>query len=205
MDSEAIKIINVGESIKKTRKPRRTKAQMLEGQSEEPLPNIPEEEDSNEAEREKLQRELLSLAEINPDVVSKPVSTELSSKINEMSIEELKARISQGRRVVSKKLDNSVADQFLTLTNSVAGNLLGCYEELQESTQQDELLKESTRDFLSFNLLNLIPLEVKLGGLYSSHIVSAKYKAGKKEQQAPPQQKESIIVNEEPEDKPVEE
>lgn len=129
------------------------------------------------SEKEKLQEELLRLADYNESVITKPVNDKIAKLVDDMSIEELKARIRSAKRNQSSKMDTNVAEQTILLTNQMMGTLLGCLEELNESSLKDELLKECTKEYLCLNILDYIPMELKLGGIYSSHLASSYYKA----------------------------
>lgn len=127
------------------------------------------------SEIENLKTQLLNMSQHNPEVVTKPINNEVQLLVDDMSLSELKARIRAGNFMASTKLDNVVASQAIALTNQVAGRFLGCLEELNESTARDELLQEATTELLSVNVLSLIPTELKVMGLYSSHVGSAMY------------------------------
>ena len=131
-------------------------------------------------EKERLQEELMRLADYNAEVVTKPVNDKVAKLVEEMDIEELKARIRVGKRKQSSKMDNSVAEQTINLCNQFTGRMLGCLEELNETSLKDELLKECTKEYLCLNVLDFIPHELKIGGLYGSHVASAYYKASAK-------------------------
>jgi len=139
--------------------------------------SIIEDEPPKLTEKEKLKEELLRLSDYNDDIVTKPINDKLGALIDEMDLAELRARIRQGRKITSKKMDTQVAGQVIMIANQVAGNLLGCVEELNESTQKDELLKDTTKDYLALNVLDYIPTELKMMGLYGSHVGASYYKA----------------------------
>lgn len=131
--------------------------------------------DLNDNEKEKLQQELLMLGEGNPDFIVKPINSKLSETVEQMSINELKARIRQAKRQSCAKLDDSVVGNVINLANQLSGSLLGCYDELDASTRKDLLLKDTTKDYLSLNILDYIPAEIKILGLYGSHLTSSYY------------------------------
>lgn len=135
-------------------------------------------------EKEKLKSELLRLSDYNPDVVLKPVNDKLASVVESMSIEELRARVRLGHRNQSSKMDGTVAAQAINLANQLSGRLLGCLEELTESSSKDKLLNECVKDYLCMNILDYIPNNLKIGGLYSSHVASAYYAAQQKKKEA---------------------
>lgn len=136
-------------------------------------------------EKEKLKSELLRLSDYNPDVVLKPVNDKLANIVENMSIEELRARVRVGHRNQSSKMDGTVAAQAINLANQLSGRLLGCLEELTESSSKDKLLNECVKDYLCMNILDYIPNNLKIGGLYSSHVASAYYAAQQKKKEAP--------------------
>ena len=122
----------------------------------------------NERELQKLRRELESIIMNNPSIdIESPVNTTLLQKIQSMSIEELKARIFNAKRALNSKLDLKISDGALSLVNQVIGRMLGCVKELEDAVMNDYLLRESTKDLLSFNLLAKIPSQIKVAGLYS--------------------------------------
>ena len=119
-------------------------------------------------ELEKLRKELESIIMNNPSIdIESPVNTTLLQKIQSMSIEELKARIFNAKRALNSKLDLKISDGALSLVNQVIGRMLGCVKELEDAVMNDHLLRESTKDLLSFNLLAKIPSQLKVAGLYS--------------------------------------
>ena len=132
------------------------------------------------SEKEKLKQELLRLSDYNPEIVTKPVNDKISNLVDEMDLNELRARVRAGHRSQSSKMDDSVASQAINLANQLTGRMLGCLEELNESSLQDKLLKECVKDYMCLNILDFIPNELKIGGLYGSHVASAYYKASAK-------------------------
>ena len=131
-------------------------------------------------EKDKLKEELLRLSDYNDEIITKPVNDKLGKLIDEMDITELRARIRQGRKITSKKMDTTVASQVIFLANQMAGSLLDCTEELNKSTEKDILLQETTKDYLAVNVLDYIPTELKMMGLYGSHVGASYYKASAK-------------------------
>lgn len=131
-------------------------------------------------EKKKLQDELIRLADYNESIVTKPVNDKVAKMVEDMDIEELKARIRVGKRKQSGKMDNNVAEQLILVSNQLTGRMLDCLEELNESSLKDELLKECTKEYLCMNILDYIPHELKIGGLYGSHVASAYYKSSER-------------------------
>lgn len=136
------------------------------------------------SEKDRLKADLLRLSDYNPEVVTRAVNDKLAKLVEEMNLDELRERVRIGKRNQSSKMDNSVAVQTINLTNQVVGRFLGCLEELNESTIKDRLLQETLKDYLCLNVLDYIPPEIKIGGLYGSHVVSA---YGNKPPPPPPQ------------------
>lgn len=132
-------------------------------------------------EKEKLKSELLRLSDYNPEIVTKPVNDKVAKLVEEMSIEELRERVRYGHRNQSSKMDNSVAEQSIMLANQLTGRMLGCLEELNETSVKDKLLNECVKDYMCLNILDYIPNELKIGGLYGSHVAKAYYDARRKE------------------------
>ena len=135
-------------------------------------------------EKEKLKTELLRLSDHNADLVLKPVNDRVASIIEGMSIEELRMRVRLGHRNQSSKMDSTVAAQVINLTNQMSGRLLGCLEELTESSSKDKLLNECVKEYLCINILDYIPINLKIGGLYGSHVASAYYISQQKKKEA---------------------
>ena len=67
------------------------------------------------SEKEKLKEELLRLSDYNDDIVTKPINDKLGKLIDEMDLSELRARIRQGRKITSKKMDTSVASSVILM------------------------------------------------------------------------------------------
>lgn len=131
-------------------------------------------------EKDKLKSELLRLSDYHPEIVTKPINDKIAKLVEEMSLEELRERVRYGKRNQSSKMDETVASQTILMANQVAGRMLGCLEELNETSMKDKLLNECIKDYLCMNILDYIPNELKITGLYGSHITSAYYKAGLK-------------------------
>lgn len=130
-------------------------------------PIVPEAEITDELSE--LREKLALIATRNPEIVTKPLSVNTKA-IDAMNIQELRLRVSMGRQAAANQIDGSVSQQLISLTNQLAGGLLGCAEELHESTSNDKLLQGTTREYLSMNILDSIPAELKIAGLYSSHV-----------------------------------
>jgi hypothetical protein len=125
-------------------------------------------------ELNKLKKELENLILNNPSIdLERPVNTTFLERINNMSVEELKARIFNAKRELNGKLDLKISDGALSLVNQVIGRILGCCEELEQEVMKDQLLRESTKELLSMNLLSKIPSQIKVAGLYSLNVGTA--------------------------------
>ncbi len=119
----------------------------------------------------KLRSELEQLILSNPMLnLNSPVSTTPLEAIQRMSVEELKARIFQAKRELNGKLDLKISDSALMMVNMFVGKMLGCVEELQAEVMSDPLLRESTKDLLSFAVLSKIPPPLKVSGLYAVNV-----------------------------------
>eukprot|EP00916_Digyalum_oweni_P004735 GHVL01008381.1.p1 GENE.GHVL01008381.1~~GHVL01008381.1.p1 ORF type:complete len:238 (-),score=30.38 GHVL01008381.1:331-1044(-) len=129
--------------------------------------------EDEEMEMKKLKEQLLNYADHNPDVVMKPVNDKIAKLVNEMSIDELRARCRQGKKINAGRMDNVVGQQIIQLSNMAVGQMLDCLDELDESTRDDKLLNEVTTEYMSLHLLDFIPEEIKIAGIYSSHVLSA--------------------------------
>lgn len=136
-------------------------------------------------EKEKLKAELLRLSDYHPEIVTKPVNDKISKLIEDMDIEELRERVRYGHRNQSSKMDNTVAQQTIHLANQLTGRMLGCLDELNETSLQDKLLNECVKDYMCMNILDYIPNELKIGGLYGSHVAKAYYDASLKKPKTP--------------------
>jgi transcription elongation factor Elf1 len=129
----------------------------------------------------RLRNELEQLVLSNPMLnLSSPISTTPLESIQKMSIEELKARIFQAKRELNGKLDSKISDSALTMVNMVVGKMLNCVDELQEEVMNDPLLRESTKDLLSFSVLSKIPPQLKVSGLYAVNVGVAMQKKKQK-------------------------
>lgn len=148
---------------KKPRKPRAKKVKVVE--------EVVEEVDIEELEYHK--ELLLQLSLNRPEILTKPVIVHDTSLIETMSLDEIKARINQANRMSAAQLDDSTTRNIISISNQAIGTLLGCAEELQTSTATDQLLQSSAKEYLSINVLDYIPTELKLMGIYSLHVSSA--------------------------------
>lgn len=177
---QEVKLIDINKVVKTPRKKREPKKKNVPD-------NVPETTiEEQVSEKDKLKIELLRLSDYDQDIITKPINNNLTKLVEEMSIDELKARVRQGKRITSGKLDDSVAKEIIGLANNATGILLGCYNELEESTKKDNLLLSTTKDYMAFNVLDHIPIEIKLAGLYGSHVTSAYYKASSKKSDTNP-------------------
>lgn len=139
------------------------------------------------AELSKLKKELENLILNNPSIdIDRPVNTTILERINGMTVEELKARIFNAKRELNGKLDMKISDGALSMINQVVGRLLGCCEELEQEVMKDALLRESTKELLSMNVLSKIPSQIKVAGLYSLNVGTAMSKRKQKFTEVPP-------------------
>lgn len=168
-----------------------------QGSSWNPFSSEISKEEKEAQERKELEEKLLNFADHNPDVVLKPINNKIASTVREMDIEELRARVRMGRKLSSSKLDNHVGGQCIFLANETVGRFLDCVEELHKSTENDRLLQETTTEFLSMRILDYVPTELKLAGLYSSHVIKSYYEAVKttKSKTATNKEKETAVNN----------
>ena len=160
--------------VKKTRKSKK-KVEF----AEEPIEPAEISTEEELQELEYYRDQLANLSVHNPEVLTRPINYENQQIINEMTIDELKQRCLLGQRASCSKLDDSVTQNIITITNQLTGSLLGCIEELEQSTQQDKLLHATTKEYLSLNILDAISTEIKVLGLYASHVASSFYKSRK--------------------------
>lgn len=126
---------------------------------------------------EKLRVQFKTMVINNKIDIKKAVKNEDFKQIDKMTMEELEARIMDAKYIFSKKIDEKIADSSIQMTNLIVGKLLNCVEELEEETQKNTLLKEATGQVLGANLLQYIPPEVKMGGLYALDVSRAYKKA----------------------------
>lgn len=159
--------------------------------------NVFQEEEDLEAEKRALKEKLLQYSDHNPDIVVKPVNDKIAKLVNEMDIDELRARCRQGKKIVSSRMDNVVGQQIITLANQSVGTLLDCTDELHYSTKRDTLLQETTTQYFSLHLLDFIPDEIKMAGIYGSHVIGAYYEAESKRNKSntPPVKVEETETN----------
>lgn len=192
MDITEIETENINLIDLETIKPKKNRGRPKKSNKKEEENVDKPEEIVEKTDIDKLKEELMNYAEVNPDILTKTINNNMSKIVENMEIDELRARIRLAKRASCAKLDNSVTENIITIANQVSGNLLNCYEELQESTMKDKLLKESTRDYLSLNVLDYIPSEIKIMGLYGSHLGSSYYSAAAKRPKPEPKVEESV-------------
>jgi hypothetical protein len=179
---ETIDINTIVEPKKKRGRPKKTTKKVTEPSSTVDSVDTVE---IKQTEKEKLKAELLRLSDYHPEIVTKPVNDKISKLIEEMDIEELRERVRYGHRNQSSKMDNTVAQQTIHLANQLTGRMLGCLDELNETSLQDKLLNECVKDYMCMNILDYIPNELKIGGLYGSHVAKAYYDATLKRPKLP--------------------
>lgn len=160
--------------------------------------------DTEEQEAERLRERLLMYANRDSSVVTEPINDNVERLVAEMDLHELKARCRKAQNMTGNKIDNVVGQQVIGVCNLAVGELLGCLEELEESTSRDELLKKSVTDYLSNNILMFVPEELKISGIYASHVLSSYGKASKKKPKKLPQKSPQPQL-EAPQQKPQEE
>lgn len=158
--------------------------------------NLFQEEEDLEAEKRRLKEKLLQYSDYNPELVTKPINDKISKLVNEMDIDELRARCRQGKKLCSSRVDTVVGQQIITLANQSVGSLLDCVDELHYSTRKDQLLQETTTRYFSLHLLDYIPDEIKMAGLYGSHVLGAYYQAEQNRKGNKPVQLPEPVVQE---------
>lgn len=129
---------------------------------------------------QKLRDELLNLCINNNIDLNKPVDgfcNNFTEKINSMSVDELKMRIIQAKKVLNDKMDYKLSNQILNISNLVIGKFLNCLDELNQEVEKDLLLKDSVKTVCSESILNKLTPTTKIGALYSLNIASAMNKA----------------------------
>ena len=126
-------------------------------------------------EKEQLKEQLMRLSDYHPEIVSKPINDKIAKLVEDMDLDELRERVRYGKRNQSSAMDDAVSGQAIMMANQVAGRMLGCLEELNESSLKDKLLGECVKQYLTLNILDYIPNELKIMGLYGSHVSSAYY------------------------------
>ena len=129
--------------------------------------------ENEEMEMKRLREQLLNYADHNEDIVTRSVNNKLTKLVNEMSIDELRARCRQGKKINSGRMDSVVGQQIIQVCNMAVGQLLDCMDELNESTRKDKLLNETVTGYLSLHILDYIPEEIKIMGIYGSHTLTA--------------------------------
>jgi hypothetical protein len=129
--------------------------------------------ESEEAEIKRLREQLMNYADHNPDIVEKPINNRIGKLVNSMDLDELRARCRQGKKINASRMDSVVGRQVITLANVAVGQILDCLDELNESTKNDPLLQECATEYLSLHLLDFVPEELKIAGIYSSHVLTA--------------------------------
>jgi hypothetical protein len=166
--------------------------------------NLFQEEEDLESEKRALREKLLQYSDHNPDIVMKPVNDKITKLVKDMDIDELRARCRQGKKICSSRMDNAVGSQIITLANESIGRFLDCVDELHYSTKKDQLLTETTTQYFSLHILDYIPDEIKIAGLYGSHIIQSYYESQqKKDLNKPPSIKvETVEESVEPEPRP---
>lgn len=167
---DTIQEINLTE-LAENQPPKKRRGRPRKTVKKEELIDVPNEE----TEIKELSEKLINYGDRNPDIVLKPVNCKIENAVKNMSIEELRARCRQGKKICSSQLDNAVGSQIIWACNQTVGNLLDCYDELEASTKNDELLKKTTTDYFSLHILDYIPDELKMMGLYSSHVIKSYY------------------------------
>ena len=127
----------------------------------------------DEVERDSLREQLIAIAVNKPDILTNKFNLYSVELIEDMSINEMKARILSFKMNQGSMLDSNVVSNGLYLCNIGIGSILGITQELNESVQQDKLLLDSTKEFINLEFLHLIPHYLKIGGLYLTHVASA--------------------------------
>ena len=156
------------DKIKKPRKQRKPKIIIEEPEEE----IIEEPTEVNEDELLYYREQLINLSDRSPEILTQTINTDYSL-IDNMDLDEIKARIRLANRATCSKLDSSVTQNLIMMTNQVCGRLLGCVEELESSTREDKLLHDTAKNYLGLNVLDHIPTEIKLFGLYGSHVANS--------------------------------
>jgi protein required for attachment to host cells len=144
----------------------------MQNQQEQPY------DEDDDKELMKLRKELEQIVLSNPTLdIDKPYSNTTLEKINSMNASELRARIFQAKRELTCHLDCKISDGALSFANQIIGRMLGCVDELNEQVMNDVVLRESTKDLLSMQVLSKIPPNLKVSGLYAVNVGVALQKA----------------------------
>lgn len=188
---QEIDIVELQQNVKPRvkRKPRK-KATVIEADSVDIEADMNHEEQELEFYREQL----LTMADTNPDIVLKPINDRVDKLVSQMSLQELKTRCRNAKRINSSKMNSVVSQQVIAMCNYLVGSLLGVVEELEESTCNDELLHDTINGYLSLHVLDLLNDEMKIGGLYASHVLSAYNQSFKRKSNNNDDVKEKLIA-----------
>lgn len=139
--------------------------------------NISVEEAENE--REKLKKQYLAILITSPDLDKAkppPAFKKIMKEIDNLDIEELRARLMFARQNVYNGIDNKIAGMLIDGVNLLVGNFLSCYDELKSEVEKDAYLNQLTANVLTADILYLVPDKLKLAGLYGMHVILAKSK-----------------------------
>lgn len=159
----------VGEEVKEE--------EVVEGkESEQKVEEKPADEDKTVDE---LREEVLVLYRNDPASLITECDNEVIKHVNKMSRGDLKLKIAQKRLLIGAKLNGTMTNTVLLTANKIVGGMMKCQEGLNNTTMQDDILKESCDDLLSYYLLDSIPVTVRLAILYGSHVVTNTYEAKK--------------------------
>lgn len=175
-----------------------TKKENQENQKEEEEEEYEEEEE--EKTKDELREEVMVLYRNDPTALMTECDNDIIKKVNGMGRQELKLKIAQKRLLIGAKLNGSMTNTMLLTANKIIGGLLQCQEEMNTTTMNDDVLRESCDDLLSYYLLDSIPITARLGLLYGSHIVSNTFRATQR------RQNEIVIIpveEKKPEPKPI--
>jgi len=150
------------------------------GSENEEVIEVSTDEAIEERTIDELREEVLVLYRNDPASLITECDNEIIKHVNKMSKNDLKLKIAQKRLLIGAKLNGTMTNTVLLSANKIVGGIMKCQDEMNETTMQDDVLKESCDDLLSYYLLDSIPVTVRLALLYGSHIVTNTFEAKKK-------------------------
>ena len=127
----------------------------------------------NDREKISLENKLTNMFLNNPSInLNKPVDYNYNDTIRAMSIEELRIRIREIEYSLSTKLDRRYSDTLLKCGSVFLGGIFGIGDELEKRNSEDEFLRQSAQELLSFRCgLASLPAEIKVAGLFTTNFV----------------------------------
>jgi hypothetical protein len=125
-----------------------------------------------EEERQQLVYMLRNALAVNPDLLQETVDVTSVQQIEQMSTDELHARLIAFKRGNVAKVSDNINERLIMIVDSIIGKVLGCGKELRSINAKDKALHESTKASLG-DVILFIPPHIRTAIFYAINVAKA--------------------------------